>query len=69
MLAWRKGYEPMRAQLETGGGHGAAIGDPRREVDPILTGCEYADTVLLPAIRLHGRVDQELQPRGGASRP
>jgi hypothetical protein len=63
MRAWRTGYEPMRIQLETGGGHGGKIGDLGRQVDPVLTGCEYADAVLLPVIRLHGQVDQELQPR------
>jgi hypothetical protein len=63
MRAWRIGYEPMRVQLEAGGGHGAKIGDPTRQIDPLVTGCEYADTVLLPAIRLHGQVDQEVQSR------
>jgi hypothetical protein len=29
------------------------------QVDPVLTGCAYADSVLLPAIRRLGRRDQE----------
>jgi hypothetical protein len=57
--AWPVGYEPLRIQLEIGGGHGARVDDSKGQIDPVLTGCAYADGVLLPAIRRHGRRDQE----------
>ncbi len=62
--AWRAGYEPMVAALRAGGGHGQAVSeDPEQgdsgQVDPGLIGCPFADTILLPAIREHGRFDQE----------
>ena len=60
--AWRPGYEPLRLRLLTGGGYAVRSEDPARgQVDPVLTGCDYADSVLLPAIRAHGRRDQETQ--------
>jgi hypothetical protein len=63
--AWRVGYEPLRVQLELAGGHGARADDSKGQVDPILTGCAYADSVLLPAIRKHGRRDQESRQGSG----
>jgi hypothetical protein len=58
--AWPPGYAPLLAQLQTAGGYGAAAGDDiRGQVDPGLTGCAYADSVLLPAIRRYGQRDQE----------
>ena len=67
--AWRPGYEPMRVALEAGGGYGALVdvglrggggaGGGQGQLDPVSTGCEYADSVLLPAIRARGRRDQE----------
>jgi hypothetical protein len=79
MQAWRPGYEPMLASVEAGGGYGAAADGERADVvpraggagsgggqgqlDPVSTGCEYADSVLLPAIRSHGRRDQEAMGR------
>jgi hypothetical protein len=58
LRAWSPGYAPMLAQLQRRGGYGAAaVG----QVDPGTTGCDYADGVLLPAIRRHGRRDQEGQ--------
>ena len=59
--AWPVGYDPLRVQLQVGGGHGARADDSKGQVDPVLTGCAYADSVLLPAIRRHGRRDQESQ--------
>jgi hypothetical protein len=59
LTAWPDGYEPLRVQLETHGGYGARTDDPKGQVDPVLTGCAYADSVLLPAIRHFGRRDQE----------
>ena len=46
--AWPVGYEPPRAQLEVGGGHGTRANDSKGQIDPILTGCAYADSELLP---------------------
>jgi hypothetical protein len=53
------GYESLRIQLQVGGGHGTRADDSKAQVDPVLTGCPYADSVLLPAIRRRGRMDQE----------
>jgi hypothetical protein len=57
--AWPPGYESMLVQLQTRGGYGARIDDVKGQVDPILTGCPYADSALLPAIRRYGQLDQE----------
>jgi hypothetical protein len=57
--AWPPGYESMLAQLQTRGGHGARIDDAKGQIDPVLTGCPYADSTLLPAIRRYGQLDQE----------
>jgi hypothetical protein len=57
--AWPPGYESMLVQLQTRGGHGARIDDAKGQVDPVLTGCPYADLTLLPAIRRYGQLDQE----------
>lgn len=53
--AWQPGYAPMLEVLVTRGGHGRDAA----QLDPGSTGCEYADQVLLPAIRQRGLVDQE----------
>lgn len=55
--AWRPGYEPM---LETLRATGVQPVEGRAEqADPQTTGCDFADRVLLPAIREHGFWDQE----------
>jgi hypothetical protein len=59
VTAWRPGYEPMLAALRTQGGHHGHREDATAQVDPQLTGCSFADEILLPAIREHGQVDQE----------
>jgi hypothetical protein len=59
LKAWPVGYEPLRVQLEQTGGRGVTAEDSKGQVDPVLTGCAYADSVLLPAIRRFGRRDQE----------
>ncbi|MET0656915.1 MAG: hypothetical protein ABW110_02010 [Steroidobacteraceae bacterium] len=56
VMAWPQGYEPMLAALQTSAKHRTS---DRGQVDPGITGCPYADTVLLPAIRAYGCVDQE----------
>jgi Uncharacterized protein conserved in bacteria C-term(DUF2220) len=59
--AWPVGYDPLRVQLQAGGGYGTRADDSKGQVDPVLTGCAYADSVLLPAIRGRGRMDQEFR--------
>jgi hypothetical protein len=61
LRAWRPGYEPMLAHLRTFGGYGTEPIEGKGQVDPGLTGCQYADSVLLPAIRRFGQMDQEQQ--------
>lgn len=57
--AWRPGYEPVLGDLRAAqvGVNGDA--DVERQVDPVATGCAFADEVLLPAIREFGFWDQE----------
>jgi hypothetical protein len=57
--AWPPGYESMLVQLRISGGYGVRFDEAKGQVDPILTGCVYADTALLTAIRQHGQMDQE----------
>jgi hypothetical protein len=57
--AWQPGYEPMLRHLQTFGGYGTAVAEGKGQVDPGQTGCAYADSVLLPAIRKFGQMDQE----------
>lgn len=56
--AWRPGYAPMLEVLRRAGGYRGGE-DLRGQVDPLTTGCEYADGLLLPAIREFGQLDQE----------
>lgn len=57
--AWRPGYEPMLADLRAARLGVAADCNIERQVDPVATGCAFADDVLLPAIRERGFWDQE----------
>jgi hypothetical protein len=61
VAAWRPGYEPMLAALRARGGHQStdAHGEAA-QTDPQQTGCAFADEILLPAIRAHGQIDQEM---------
>ncbi len=60
MQAWQPGYRPMLDRLQKGQGHAPAMTDKQAQTDPGSTGCDYADTVLLPLMRQHGMfVDQE----------
>jgi hypothetical protein len=56
--AWQPGYAPVLAALSAGRARmqADAVGG---QIDPRLTGCEYADQVLLPAVRRYGYRDQE----------
>lgn len=58
--AWEPGYRPMLRSLEAGKGHSPEMTAKQDQTDPGATGCLYADTVLLPAMRACGAfVDQE----------
>jgi len=57
IAGWRPGYEPMLTELAASGGGNRPTG--HRQVDPGMTGCGFADQVLLPAVRALGCWDQE----------
>lgn len=58
--AWRPGYQALFELLIAGESHAPEDANKTRQNDPGLTGCVYADDVLLPALRKYGRfVDQE----------
>lgn len=59
--AWQPGYIPMLSKMESGWGHGHEESGKGLQKDPELTGCEFADEILLPAMREEGGfVDQEM---------
>lgn len=61
MRPWEPGYRVLLAALEQGEGHAPSEAATDAQTDPGLTGDVFADTVLLPALRVHGTfVDQEL---------
>jgi hypothetical protein len=58
------GRQRIEPALQARGGHGQYVAEDSGQedsgqVDPGSTGCPFADTILLPAIREHGRLDQE----------
>jgi hypothetical protein len=58
--AYVPGYAPMLEMLKKGRSHSAEMANKHGQVDPKMTGCAYADSQLLPAIREYqGFVDQE----------
>ncbi|AEI82178.1 hypothetical protein CNE_BB1p07610 (plasmid) [Cupriavidus necator N-1] len=58
--AWKAGYEALLARLLAEESHAPDEARKSGQTDPGLTGCPYADEVLLPALRTLGRfVDQE----------
>jgi len=59
--AWPWGYGQLAKALQDGLGHDPDVGEKAEQRDPGKTGCEYADSELLPLIRSYGKfVDQEL---------
>ena len=61
VTAWQPGYAALLEALDRGMGHAPELGDKTEQPDPGAVGCPYADRVLLPAMRRHGRfLDQEL---------
>ncbi len=60
LTAWKAGYAELLSLLTTGRGHPPESADKAEQKDPGITGCTYADEVLLPALRAHRAfVDQE----------
>lgn len=58
--AWQPGYAPMLVQLTSGRGHEPAAADKSGQQPVHATGCQYADTALIPALtQLQAFVDQE----------
>ncbi|HYQ72339.1 MAG TPA: Wadjet anti-phage system protein JetD domain-containing protein [Gammaproteobacteria bacterium] len=65
IVCWDQGYQFLVDQLLSGNAHAPNDADKSGQVDPITTGCQFADTNLLPQIRDgidsgHGFVDQEV---------
>jgi hypothetical protein len=57
---WRPGYEPMLARLTVGDGHSPSQSGKERQREIERTGCAYADSQLIPALKRFGKfVDQE----------
>jgi hypothetical protein len=68
LTAWKPGYEPMIQAVKLQGGYAVATPDsPSLQVDPQITGCAFADEVLLPTIRQFGQCDQEIVSSRSAS--
>jgi len=61
LRAWQPGYAPLLGRLLRGHGHTPKPAKKDRQTGPGMTGCTYADDVLLPALRKYGRFsDQEV---------
>jgi len=59
--AWKPGYNKMLQHQKNGNAHPLQTSDKGNQTDPESTGCDYADAVLLPAIRqTQTFVDQEV---------
>lgn len=60
LTAWKPGYSPMLTALGEGRGHSPEAADKSGQRALSSTGCDYADTQILPVLRATGRyVDQE----------
>jgi hypothetical protein len=62
--AWRPGYERMVSIVAQHGGYRSANEPENLQTDPQTIGTQFADDVLLPAIRKYGQLDQESVPEG-----
>ena len=61
LRAWEPGYQPMLARLELGEGHSPEAAGKEGQLCMQSTGCEFADTQLLPVLLNKGLfVDQEV---------
>jgi len=69
VTAWQPGYQPMLKGISKQQSHSPDMADKQTQRDPGNTGCDYADTVLLPALRKGQEfVDQEIVFDGGDER-
>jgi hypothetical protein len=60
MTCWVPGYAAMLREIQSGNGHPHSTSKKKKQGDPGSIGCEYADAVLLPAMRSTGLFfDQE----------
>lgn len=60
LTAWEPGYAPMLAALNEGRGHSPEAAAKQGQTALAVTGCQFADEQLAPALRATGRfVDQE----------
>lgn len=58
--AWEPGYRRLVEALQVGQGHKPVDAGKEMQTDPNVTGCRYADHVLLPVLRRSGlAIDQE----------
>jgi hypothetical protein len=61
LTAWHSGYGPMLEALRGGHGHSPEAADKQGQKALTCTGCAFADSQLVPALRDTGRfMDQEL---------
>ena len=51
MQLWQPGYRVMKQQVEAGRGHAISLRDKQAQNDPQITGCDYADSIILPMLR------------------
>jgi hypothetical protein len=59
--SWQAGYEQMLIAVQNGQAHSGNMASKQSQVDPGVTGCVYADKVLLPFLRNRQLfVDQEV---------
>jgi hypothetical protein len=60
MQLWQPGYQAMLQQVEAGNAHPISLRDKSGQNDPIETGCDFADSIILPLLRQHQScLDQE----------
>lgn len=50
---WQPGYRAMQQQVEAGNAHSMSLRYKSGQSDPVETGCDYADRVILPLLRQH----------------
>lgn len=61
LAAWQPGYEPMLERLRKNEGHAPDEAGKAGQGVLEATGCHYADTQLLPSLKVSGTfVDQEV---------
>lgn len=61
LTAWQPGYVPMRDALLRGEGHSTEASDKSGQLPLAETGCEFADSQLLPAMLARRKfLDQEV---------